>query len=244
MKCNAFPGFSSPVLLSQKLIETVERAQHAALNAWHRGGAKPWAPWQNHAICRARHRSPKGDLPNPPAPPQQRTPAVLAHHQSQPPGRLGVQHWVDAQPEHAQGAPGACNQKVDGTPCKASCAFQAGLCLPAAIGCGLGYRVAKDPCVRRKDTSARLDECKNSAWVGAITDLDWARLARHDSVGLGIGTKQRSMRCLLRIRPTVPSWHYCLPRSHRASSWRLPATAQKHQRPIPNATAMPQPLGA
>lgn len=153
----------------------------------------------------------------------------------------------DAQPENAQGAQGAqgaCNQKVGGTPCQASCAFQAGLCLPAAIGCGLGYRVAKDPCVRRKDTSARLDECKNSAWVGAITDLDWARLARHDSVGLGIGTKQRSMRCLLRIRPTVPSWHYCLPRSHRASSWRLPATAQKHQRPIPNATAMPQPLAA
>ena len=51
MKCNAFPGFSSPVLLSQKLIETVERAQHAALNAWHRGSAKPWVPWQNHAIA-------------------------------------------------------------------------------------------------------------------------------------------------------------------------------------------------
>ena len=116
---------------------------------------------------------------------------------------------------------------------------------PNRLRAGLqGYRVAEDHCVRRKDTSARLDECKNGAQVGAITDLDWARLARHDSVGLGIGTQQRSMRCLLRIRPTVPSWHYCLPRSHRASSWRLPATAQKHQRPIPNATAMPQPLGA
>ena len=78
--------------------------------------------------------------------------------------------------------------------------------------------------MRRKDTSARLDECKNGAQVGAITDLDWARLARHDSVGLGIGTKQRSTRCLLRIRPTVPSWHYCLPRSLASDGAEASAT--------------------